>query len=87
MVLIGDLGIFHPDWHGWKVKAGELISPEGWIITQGDVLSLPLLRQFISTLRRDNRNLKEELEEALACGFEEQPEPHEIPAEVLAQIK
>lgn len=85
MVLRGDLGCFDSTWAGWTVRGETIFSPEGWEATQGDVRSLPLLRSAISAYRIENRNLKESL--AFVEFIDEQPLPHEISSEILAQIK
>jgi hypothetical protein len=64
-LLAGDLEAFDPVWRGWTVKRGELVSPEGWIATPGEVRSIPLLRARISQLERMVRD---------ATRLEEQPE-------------
>lgn len=80
MILAGDLGAFDSTWAGWTLRGQILYSPEGWEATMGDIRTLPLLRQFIATLRADNRILKMQLDEV---EYEEQP----LPSEVLYQIK
>jgi len=47
MILEADLGCFDQVWKGWRLHHGNLISPEGWEITKGDVISSPLLRQLL----------------------------------------
>jgi hypothetical protein len=74
-VLTGDLGYLDPAWRGWTVHGGQLISPENWIATPGDVLSIQLTQAQLSTYRSENRALKAALEAADAAGYEEQPEP------------
>jgi hypothetical protein len=76
MVLSRDLGCFNPAWAGWKISLrGELCSPENWIATPGDVLSIQLTQAQLSTYRTENRALKEALAAAEAGFFEEQPLP------------
>jgi transcriptional regulator with XRE-family HTH domain len=71
MILEGDLGAFDPAWRGWTLRDGQLISPEGWEATPGDVLSIPLLRAQISTYQAKERMLQR---------MEEQPLPGAMPA-------
>lgn len=72
-VLAGDLGCFDPEWRGWVIRKGELVSPEGWCITMSDVRATPLQRSQIAIYQAENRDLKAQLE---ASGFaEEQPLP------------
>jgi hypothetical protein len=35
-------------WTGWRIVAGELIAPEGWTFTPGDIRALPFMRQQIA---------------------------------------
>lgn len=78
MVLERDLGCFHPDWAGWVISArGELCSPENWIATPGDVLSIQLVQAQLSTYRSENRALKAALANADMSGLEEQPLPEQ----------
>lgn len=75
-LLSGDLGYFDEEWRGWRVKNGALISPEGWVITVSDVLSVPLMRAQIATYQTENRKLREP-------QFDEQPMPEEWDLEQL----
>jgi uncharacterized protein DUF3653 len=70
MLLCGDLGAFDPAWKGWMTYKGCLISPEGWEITKGDVISSPLLRQQLAAFKTELRRLKE-----AAFTIHEQPVP------------
>jgi len=70
-LLAGDLGFFDPLWSGWIIRAGELVSPEGWQITRNDVLAVPLMRSQIAIYQSENRYLR-----GLAESFgEDQPLP------------
>jgi hypothetical protein len=71
MILAGDLGCFTPAWRGWRLAGDKLISPEGWEITTGDVLSIPLLRAQISAYQAKERTVN---------AMEEQPAPGTVPA-------
>ncbi len=71
MILASDLGCFDPAWRGWILRGGKLISPEGWEVTAGDVMSLPLLRAQIAGYQGRERQ---------ALAMDEQPEPGELPA-------
>lgn len=77
MLLSRDLGIFDPAWKGWVIKGNELVSPENWIATVGDVLSIQLTQAQLSAYRSENRGLKAEIEAMLAeAGYiEDQPLP------------
>lgn len=38
----GNLGAAFPEWRGWIVRAGQLVSPEGWTFSAGEVRAMPL---------------------------------------------
>ena len=71
MILTGDLGYLDPAWRGWMLQDGKLVSREGWEVTAGDVLSLPLLRAQIATYQAKERQI---------LAMDEQPEPGALPA-------
>ena len=71
MILSGDLGHLDPAWSGWVLRNGKLISAEGWEVTPGDVLSLPLLRAQIAGYQANERQV---------LAMDAQPEPGELPA-------
>ncbi len=82
MILAGDLGAFDPAWAGWRLVRGELISPEGWRATPGDVLSIQFTQAQLSEWRIEAKRLRAKLEE---YEFEEQPLPDSIdPMEIKA---
>src|SRR5450755_559600 len=70
MILLEDLGCFDPAWKGWRIRDGQLISPEGWAATPGEILALPLMRAQIISYQRDQRIAKAKLD-----ALEAQPEP------------
>jgi Phage protein len=59
LLLRGDLGCIDFAWAGWRIHKGVLISPEGWEITRGDVISSPILRQQLAAFKTELRRLKE----------------------------
>jgi hypothetical protein len=69
MILAEDLGCFDPAWKGWRIRDGQLISPEGWAASPGEIMAVPLMRLHISNYQRDQRIAKAELD-----ALEEQPE-------------
>jgi uncharacterized protein DUF3653 len=71
MILSENLGCFDPAWRGWLLRNGKLISPEGWAVTTGDVLALPLLRAQIAGYQAKERQM---------LAMDAQPEPGELPA-------
>lgn len=72
--LSADLGAFDPQWRGWCLRHGCLISPEGWEISRNDVLSAPLLRAQLSAYQAALREAHEQ------HALDEQPEPGILPA-------
>lgn len=71
MVLAGDLGSFDSAWRGWRFCGGKLMSPEGWELSPGDVLSIPLMRAQISAYQARERQVQ---------SMDEQPMPGTLPA-------
>jgi hypothetical protein len=70
MILLEDLGCFDPAWKGWRIRDGQLVSPEGWVAIPGDILAIPLMRAQIASYQRDQRIAKAKFD-----ALEEQPEP------------
>jgi hypothetical protein len=65
------IGHLDPEWRGWLLRRGNLVSPEGWGITVSDVLASPLLRAQLAVYQAENRKLR-----GLAEEFDEdQPLP------------
>ena len=71
MILAGDLGCFDPAWRGWILRTGKLVSREGWEVTPGDVLSLPLMRAQIAGYQAKERR---------GLAMDAQPEAGALPA-------
>lgn len=80
LLLSGDLGCFDPDWRGWVLRRGKLISPEGWDATPGQVLATRLHEIQLAAWRTENRNLRALVEYLQNGGLvkEDQPLPEEI---------
>jgi len=70
MVLSRDLGVLDPEWRGWTLQEGKLVSPENWAVSPGDVLSFQLLRSQLAIYQAENKRLRAEYSE-----YEEQPRP------------
>jgi hypothetical protein len=66
MIVACGLGTLDPAWHGWALRDGKLISPEGWQVSPGDVLSISLLRDQIRAYQAKERQIE---------ALEEQPLP------------
>jgi hypothetical protein len=81
MILLEDLGCFDPAWKGWRIRDGQLISSEGWTVSSGDVLALPLMCLQIQSYQQDQR-----IEAARVEALEEQPLPNATPA-IVAKIR
>ena len=76
MILAGDLVCMDPNWRGWTFRHGDLVSPEGWILSIGEARSAPFVKQQVAVLMADNRKLR-----GIAASFpEDQPSPAELPA-------
>lgn len=81
LLICGDLIAFDYEWRGWVAKGGKLISPEGWEITVGDVLALPLMRQQLAAYKAELRGIHERV-----LLMQEQPAPEAWSEEVLKQF-
>jgi hypothetical protein len=77
VLIQGDLGAFDLEWRGWRVYRATLVSPEGWEITKGDVLSSPLLRQQLAAFKTELRRLRAAA--AAEVMIPDQPLPSEWP--------
>ena len=75
MVIAADLGCFDPAWRGWRLRNGQLISPDGIETIPEDVVALPFMRAQIAAYQAEHRRVQ---------GMEEQPEPGSA-GELLAE--
>lgn len=77
MLIVGDLGCLHPDWAGWTMKRGLLVSPEGWEATPGHVRGLQMINATLAAYRSENAALKSAVRflETQREKFEDQPTP------------
>lgn len=55
VVWRGELDAISPAWRGWRLVRGELVSPEGWTATPGEVCALPLMRGQIAAYQAAQR--------------------------------
>lgn len=78
-----DLGFLDSEWRGWKLRRGNLISPEGWEITMSDVLASRLHEAQLAAWRLEVTKMREQLVEAQRQGFEDQPTPEEWDVQIL----
>ncbi len=83
-LLSGDLGFLDPAWRNWKLKDGQLVSPEGWELSMGDVLASRLHEAQLAAWRLEVRKLKEVLAEAQVRQLDEQPTVDEWDVQILA---
>lgn len=79
LMLIADLGAISPDWQGWSIRQGELVSPEGLRLRPREIRALPLQLAALAAHRgeahasrkdrdvaRDIRRARDDLAVALA---------------------
>lgn len=83
LLLAADLGCFDLAWRGWRVCRANLISPEGWEITMGDVISSPLLRQQLAAFKTELKRLRAA---AAEDSIQEQPLPSVWPEWVFEKL-
>ncbi len=81
LLMLGDLGCFDPQWRGWQVRGGKLISRAGWEIAVNDVLAVPVMRQQIAAYHAELRGIRERL-----LLMQEQPAPEAWPEWVFEQL-
>lgn len=65
-----------PGWRGWQLIEGELVSPENWRYTAGEVLALTFLRAQLADAQATVRGMR---------GLEAQPEPGEALAKIISR--
>lgn len=63
-----------PGWLGWQIINGELVSPENWRYSAGEVLALTFLRAQLANSETQLRTMR---------GLDAQPEPGEIPLKII----
>ncbi len=47
-LLDGELEAIDPAFAGWIIRRGELVSPENWCFTPGEIRSIPLLHSALA---------------------------------------
>lgn len=57
-LVSGDLGAFSKSWQGWKIRADNIISPEGWEISRDSALASPLLIGQVAALQAERQRLR-----------------------------
>ncbi len=89
LMIQGDLGCFDPDWSGWKIRRGVLISPEGWEAKPGHVLAMRFHTAQVQAYRLENQALRAELDslEGRAPWLDEQPAPEDFASSQLKLTK
>ncbi len=55
VIVEGHLEDIAAAWSGWRIVAGELVSPEGWAVSPGEIRALPFLRQQLTHYRAQAR--------------------------------
>lgn len=81
LLICGDLVALDREWRGWRVRAGKLISPEGWALTPGEVLAIQIMRQQIAVYRAELKQIRAEL-----LLTQEQPLPDVWPEWVFEKM-
>lgn len=64
-----------PGWRGWQLIDGELVSPENWRYTAGEVLALTFLRAQLANSETQLRTMR---------GLDAQPEPGEVELKIIS---
>ena len=81
VVLSGDLGAISPEWRGWRVLNGALITPDGERISEADLIAA--IRDAgeygYSSITQFAKDLQEQLEQKAVRGLEEQPSSADRP--------
>jgi len=74
----GDLGVLSPAWKGWTLRAGEIVTPEGWTFTPGELTAVPIRYQQLAALeRRMSEPEQRELRLTLRPAIEPEHHAHE----------
>ena len=47
-----DLGVINEQWRGYKLRDGNIITPEGRTVTPGDIRALPYTNDLLNYYRR-----------------------------------
>lgn len=81
LLIQADLGCFDPQWSGWHLRDGFLISPEGWQVGTGEVLAIRILRQQLACYEVELRRLQSEV-----VSIHEQPLPEVWPEWVFEKL-
>lgn len=79
-----DLGFIDPEWRGWVLRSGKLISPEGWEMSMSDVLASRLHEAQLAAWRLEVTKMRAQLAEAERQGYEDQPTPDSWDVQILA---
>jgi hypothetical protein len=82
-LMRGDLEFLDPAWKGWRLIRGNLVSPESWVFSRGDVLAQRLAAAQIAAYQVENRRLKNEIAEAKVQQLEEQPTVDQWDVQIL----
>lgn len=59
-----ELGVLSPAWSGWYLRRGELVSPDGWTFSAGELLALPFRYQQLRHAERELALERDELARA-----------------------
>jgi len=88
LAIQGDLGYFDPDWSGWVIRRGVLISPEGWEAKPGHILAMRFHTAQVQAYRLENKALRSELARlnGTAPWLDEQPLPDQWDEVAKSQV-
>jgi hypothetical protein len=77
MILSRDLGCIDSAWSGWILANGQLVSPENWTASPGDVRAMQLKDAQVRAARQEMIQARQELEELRRTmpWLEDQPAP------------
>ncbi len=55
VIVEGHLEEIAAAWSGWRIVAGDLVSPEGWSVSPGEIRALPFMRQQLAHYKAQAR--------------------------------
>lgn len=52
LLIAGHLGALGSTWSGWSVRGADLVTPEGWRVSPGEIRAIPYRDELVRELRR-----------------------------------
>jgi hypothetical protein len=49
----GDLGAIRPEWRGWRIHGGQIVTPDGYGFSPGELAAVPIRYQHLAALERE----------------------------------